>query len=218
MFKVLAFVLVGFQMACSHSPSKQASQKASGKTKIYKNQIRKLETTLNKQAKIVQDLRSQNEKLKLQMGFESPVSGVERDRMERSVARDLGPDKLFSTFLSAHNSRRTRKEARALYLLQKTYPNSPLLAEAIYLRGKRDIENKKYKRALKKMNRVIAEFPNHSRARSAMLAKSVVYRRLNLKKPSISVLEDLVRLYPKTEEARKAQSHLALMQSGSIKE
>jgi TolA-binding protein len=206
--------------ACSHIP-KQANTEEKATHKNYEGQIKRLETSLNKQAKLLKQLRDQNEKLRIKLINKKHKNKENRaneaqarpSEFEAQTARaELGEAKLFGTFLSAHNSRRIAKSNRAFYLLEKAYPNSPLLAEALYLRGKRSLESKAYKVALRQMNQIIEQFPSHSRARSAMLAKSVIYRRLKLMKPSVSVLKELMNKYPKTEEAKKAKAHLALLE------
>lgn len=215
MLKILAILCISLSVSCAHQANKSRSG-STKKLKRYSKEIKRLEKNLNKQALIVKQLRDQNERLRL--GSVGSQQKARRNRAsesgtEKSFAQDIGESKLFGTFLSAHNSKRRKKAARAFYLLEKTFPNSPLLAEAIYLQGKTFLETKYYKAALRKMNRLIEEFPTHSRSRSGMLAKSVIYRRLNLMGPSRSVLQDLIKKYPKTSEARKAKSHLALLES-----
>lgn len=217
MFRIVAILSLVFSVSCA-TQSKGTHKSKTAKIKKYKKHIKRLETNLNKQAMIVKQLREQNERLRLGSRSSNEINDnriKDRERTATSFGKDLGESKLFGTFLAAHNSNRRKKAARAFYLLEKTFPNSPLLAEAIYLQGKRYLETKYYKAALKKMNRIIDEFATHSRARSAMLAKSVIYRRLSLMKPSKSVLRELISKYPKSDEARKAQSHLALIDSAS---
>lgn len=219
--KPLALSLILLSMtACSHV-TKQEPRDTKADQKNYQSQIKRLESSLNKQAKLLKQLRDQNDKLRIEL-INKKVKAKEKrasdaqhrpSEFDAQTARaELGEAKLFGTFLSAHNSRRQAKANRAYYLLEKAYPSSPLLAEALYLRGKRSLEMKSYKVALRQMNLIIDNFPSHSRARSAMLAKSVIYRRLKLMKPSVSVLKELMAKYPKTEEAKKAKAHLALLE------
>lgn len=212
MFKILAGIIILLQISCANQQKRERVSKSSKKLGKYSREIKRLEKNLDKQAKIVESLRSQNERLRLK-AFEKGQSLELIGGRKARRGEDLGEAKLFGTFLNAHNTGRFVKSERAFRLLEKTYPNSPLLAEAIYLRAKSALEKRSYKSSLKQMNRLIKNFPSHTRARSAMLAKSVIYRRLKLKKPSISVLNELMRRYPKSDEAKKAKAHLALLKT-----
>ena len=205
----MPLVLLLSLVACSHNSKSPAPAPSSAQ----QTQIEQLRQQLNRQIGQVEKLRSENERLQLQLRQQSPADLGESETSNLPTPSRQAPEEsaLFQTFLGAHKGRRWQNATRAFQMLEKTYPQSPLLAEAIYIRGKYAIQQKSYKTALEQMNRLIEEFPQHNRVRSAMLAKAVIYRRLNLLNPSKLVLQDLLQRYPKTEEAKKAQSHLSLL-------
>lgn len=202
---ILLTGLAFLQVSCS-----SAEKVAVAPEKNYAKQIKIMKRTLNKQASLVKQLKEENEKLQLQMMGKNSLIGAE-EKVEASKT-SMEENRLFSSFLSAHNSRRFRESNRAFDIMEKSFPQSSLFVEAIYMKGKYSIQQKAYKTALNHMNRIISNYPKYQRAKSAMLAKAIIYRRLNLLSPSKSVLKDLIGKYPNSKEAKKAQSHLALLE------
>tara|TARA_Y100000780_G_scaffold232245_1_gene261905 strand:+ start:61860 stop:62495 length:636 start_codon:yes stop_codon:yes gene_type:complete len=202
---ILLTGLAFLQVSCSSTEQKSTAPK-----KNYAKQIKIMKRTLNKQASLVKQLKEENEKLQLQMMGKNSL--MDTDETIETTKTSVEENRLFSSFLSAHNSRRFRESNRAFDMMEKSFPQSSLFVEAIYLKGKYSIQQKAYKTALTHMNRIINSYPKYQRAKSAMLAKAIIYRRLNLLSPSKSVLRDLIGKFPKSNEAKKAQSHLALLE------
>lgn len=202
---ILLTSIAFLQVSCGSTEKTPAAPKPN-----YAKQIKIMKRTLNKQASLVKQLKDENEKLQMQMMGKNSLALATQPVEKKKTS--VEENRLFSSFLSAHNSRRFRESNRAFDMMEKSFPQSSLFVEAIYLKGKYSIQQKAYKTALTHMNRIIRTYPKYQRAKSAMLAKAIIYRRLNLLAPSKSVLKDLISKYPSSTEAKKAQSHLALLE------
>lgn len=189
----------------------------------YKVQIEKLHNKISKQAGLVKQLKEENEILKIKnqkvnnklvatKKVASIKDGTKLSEKELAASGKLGETKLFGSFISYYTQGEKDKYMRAVMLLEKAYPKSQYLAEANLLLGKGSLGQKEFKMALKYFNRVVKDHKKSDQYKTALLGKAITYRRMALIKPAESILNNLIKRFPQSNEAAKAKVHLSLLQ------
>lgn len=92
--------------------------------------------------------------------------------------------------------------------LVKLFPHSVYCDNALYFTGLAMIEKGVYGPAIKIFDRIEEQYPLGNKRAAAIYAKSAVYKKLNLPQLSQMMLEKVVRVYPGTPEALRAQMEL----------
>lgn len=101
-------------------------------------------------------------------------------------------------------------ELRAKAYLGK-YTNSDRRDEIIYMKGLLGIEEKDYGSALIQFNRILRDHPNGKKAPSAMFAKGVLYKKMNLTRESKLALTEVLHRYPGSPESIRAKVELKVI-------
>jgi tol-pal system protein YbgF len=93
------------------------------------------------------------------------------------------------------------KSQKALYDFIQRYPGSGYSASALYWLGNAQYSNRDYKEAIINFRSMISKNPDHMRAPEALL--SIANCQLEMKDPKSAkkTLEDLMKVYPKSEAA-----------------
>lgn len=93
------------------------------------------------------------------------------------------------------------KSQKALYDFIQRYPSSGYSASALYWLGNAQYSNRDYKEAIINFRSMISKNPDHMRAPEALL--SIANCQLEMKDPKSAkkTLEDLMKVYPKSEAA-----------------
>jgi TolA-binding protein len=101
-------------------------------------------------------------------------------------------------------------EARAKAFMSK-FTNSDRRDEVVYFKGLMELGEKNYGLALTQFNRILRDHPNGKKAPSAMFAKGVTYKRMNLLHESKQALADVTRFFPGSPEAMRAKVELKIL-------
>lgn len=105
--------------------------------------------------------------------------------------------------------------ARQLYgEFLKKWEKDALAGEAHFALGELWFKDSKWREAIFEYGKVIQEFPQSRSAAMAYLRSSTCFKTLKMESESRLALEELVRLYPKSEAAKSARIELASMGKG----
>ncbi len=83
--------------------------------------------------------------------------------------------------------------------------------EIIYLKGMMDLGERNYGGALAQFNRVLRDHPNGKKAPSAMFAKGMTYRKMNLAREAKLALREVLQRYPGSPESMRAKAELKII-------
>ena len=89
-----------------------------------------------------------------------------------------------------------------------TFPKDSLVPNALFWQGECHYQMHDYPRAVLAYQRVIEGYRKSNKYRPALLKQGMSFFKLKKKQPGSLVLEDLIKKYPKSVEARRAKSFL----------
>ncbi len=93
------------------------------------------------------------------------------------------------------------KSQKALFDFIQRYPGSGYSPSALYWLGNAQYSNRDYKEAIINFRNMIAKTPDHMRAPEAMLSISNCQMEMKDPKAAKKTIEDLMKVYPKSEAA-----------------
>lgn len=96
-------------------------------------------------------------------------------------------------------------------MMMSKYSHSPLADDSLYLAGLQQVGIKNYGKALKYFNRLIQDYPYGNKTGAALFAKGAVYRKMNLDSLAMTNFKDVLKRYPGSPEAFRAQAELRLL-------
>ncbi|MEY4616099.1 MAG: hypothetical protein RJB66_1059 [Pseudomonadota bacterium] len=137
------------------------------------------------------------EKLFFELAGEKVEGLSELQVYQRAVERSKQSD---SAALNAYSS-----------LLLKRFPNSIYCDNVIYLQGMLAFNQKNYGPSLNLFQKIIDRYPQSNKAVSALFAKGIVFRKMNLEKEAVKVLAQVMNKYPGSPESERAQVELKLI-------
>ncbi len=98
----------------------------------------------------------------------------------------------------------------------KDFPGNVLVPNAYYWIGESFYAEKRYEDAILSYETVVKKYPEHDKARAAMLKQAYAFVDLGDKKTGKVILERVIEKYPKSPEAELAQKKLKeIVSSGS---
>ena len=121
---------------------------------------------------------------------------------------EMSEKDIYKTIIASYQSRKGRALEYYTNALIDRYPKSIYGDNALYLHGKYLYALAKYARALKSLDRALSLFPKGNKRASILLAKSMVYRKLELSDQARLILKEIMDMYPGTVEANRAQLEL----------
>ncbi len=96
----------------------------------------------------------------------------------------------------------------------RAYPNSIHLDNSLYLLGLAKVEKGQLQPALKTMDELIDKYPRANKRPAALFAKAAIYRDLKLQSQSLFVLDSLIKSYPGSPEAKRAELEMRIIKDG----
>lgn len=96
-------------------------------------------------------------------------------------------------------------------LFTKKFPKSTRIDDAYYMKGILELAERNYGVALVSFNKILKVHPYGKKAPSAMFAKAIVFKRMNLKKESRTVLAEIGAKYPGSPESLRAKTELKIL-------
>jgi tol-pal system protein YbgF len=173
-----------------------------GQVETYLYKIGELETATTK---LTEDAE------KRQLAQQGPDAVKEAEAKKQAEALKLPEDK--KAFLALAQEKAKAGElplARQLYTeFMKKWSKDPLVGEAHFGLGETYFTEGKCREALFEYGKVIQDFPKTGSAPQAYLRSSDCFAKLKMAEESRLALEELVKSYPKSEEAKTAKSRIA---------
>jgi len=143
----------------------------------------------------------------------NPAEGATGEAGSTPVTRPTGsPDALFSTAYTDYVKGNYEVAAIGFRDFAKNYPESDKVDNALYWLGLCYYEQEKYRDAINQFEKVISDYPDSDVLPAAMLRKGLSLFELN--SPAVGVLElqDLIKKFPLSQEARIARKKLDELQ------
>lgn len=133
----------------------------------------------------------------------------EKDRLFFELSgenfKDLDEESIFEKIMDKYRNNDLRAMEAYSNLLINKYPLSHLADNALYYEGMLALNSKNYGKSLEYFQKVIALYPQSNKAVSALFAKGVLYRKMNLNSESESILKDLQHRFPGSPESLRAE-------------
>jgi TolA-binding protein len=96
-------------------------------------------------------------------------------------------------------------------LLLAKYPQSHFADNALYLEGMLAFSIKSYAKSLECFQKIISIYPNGNKAVSALFAKGILYKKMNLRSESENVLTNIKTKYPGSPESLRADAEIKIL-------
>ncbi len=88
--------------------------------------------------------------------------------------------------------------------LEKRYPKSPYIDDAVYELADIYLKSEDYNKAIVSFDNIINNYPRSAYLRKSMLNKGLALFNLKKDEEALQIIKDLITKYPNTEEARSA--------------
>lgn len=119
-----------------------------------------------------------------------------------------GEEILYTRVLENYRKGNIEELQKVANRLVKLFPNSVYCDNALYFTALAMTEKEIYGPAIKLFDRIEEQYPLGNKRAASIYAKSSIYKKLNLPQLSKMMLEKVVRVYPGTPEALRAQMEL----------
>lgn len=117
---------------------------------------------------------------------------------------------LYAEMMSAYERNDEIAFKSRLQSLLTRFPKSVYADNALFLAGRRALDNGNYPEAVKYFSRVEKEYPHGSKVAAARFSKAMVYKKMNLPEFSRKILAEVRAKYPGSPESFRADSELKL--------
>jgi TolA-binding protein len=91
-----------------------------------------------------------------------------------------------------------------LKTLEKTYPKSPYIDDAVYELADIYLKSEDYAKAVQSFDNILKNYPRSAYLRKSMLNKGLALFNLKKDEEALQIIKELITNYPNTEEARSA--------------
>lgn len=127
----------------------------------------------------------------------------------------MGEDDLYAKVIESFRSKDKTALSASAELIRRKFPSSLHVDNSIYFMALLDMQNNSFVPALRKFESVIQDFPAGNKRVSALFAKAILYKKLNLVDQSQTVLNQVIREYPGSPESQRSVIELKLLSSAS---
>ncbi|MEZ4871738.1 MAG: tetratricopeptide repeat protein [Bdellovibrionales bacterium] len=145
----------------------------------------------------------------------STGSAISDVQAEKNVFKEQAPrgdeKKIYHYIVTAFKSKNLSRLIAGQIALEKDFPESPYLDNAIYFVGKIHLQNGSFGQALRQFDRVIKEFPLGNKRVSAIYGKAQTHLKMNLIKMARDSYNQVVKEYPNSLEANRAKIEIRLL-------
>lgn len=122
-----------------------------------------------------------------------------------------GEEILYTRVLENYRKGNVEEVQKLANRLIRLFPKSAYCDNALYFTGLTMMEKGEYGPAIKIFDRIEEQYPTGNKRAASIYAKSAIYKKLNLPQLAEMMLQTLVRTYPGTSEALRAQMELKLI-------
>lgn len=128
-----------------------------------------------------------------------------------------GDKVIYGRLVEAYRQQKLKDVVNQKNLLQKNYPGSIHMDNALYLSGLLQVQKNRIPEGLKDLSALEKNYPKSLKRPSALFVKAMAYQKLNLPVQQKSVLEELTKKYAGSVESQKAWVELRLMKEKKVK-
>ena len=125
---------------------------------------------------------------------------------EKMQERDL-----YAEILNSYNQNDSFRFQSYYRAFMKRFAKSPLADDAVYLSGLLSLSAKQYGPALMSFNQILSKYPYSNKTSSAMYAKGVSLKRMNLSMEAKQVFSQVIKKYPGSPESMRARVELGMV-------
>ena len=127
----------------------------------------------------------------------------------------MGEDDLYARVIESFRSKDKTALSASAEMIRRKFPSSLHIDNSIYFMALLDMQENSFVPALRKFESVIQDFPAGNKRVSALFAKAVLYKKLNLVDQSQTVLNQVMREYPGSPESQRSVIELKLLSSAN---
>lgn len=127
----------------------------------------------------------------------------------------MGEDDLYARVIESFRNKDKTALSVSVEMIRRKFPSSLHVDNSIYLMALLDMQENSFVPALRKFESVIQEYPAGNKRVSALFAKAVLYKKLNLVSQSQMVLNQVMREYPGSAESQRSVIELKLLSSAN---
>ena len=165
-----------------------------------------LRSQLAEKERAIQSLKEQNMILRQISGQEDQFN--EKDFVQNEVD-------LYQLIFEAYQGSQVERLEQLNKVYASKFPKSPKADNALFLLGLAQFEKGQLTPALQTMDLLIQNYPRGNKRVSALYVKSAIYKKLNLVDQSMMILESVLKKYPGSLEAQRAQLDMRLFKENS---
>jgi TolA-binding protein len=220
--------IAAFQLGCT-------SLKHQTQLETENERLRGVERELRRKLAEVQDLKERNlvlERRLIQQGhrqtgstvtvpvpFEPSaaqarfVPEVQPPEPEVIAVVPNGEQRFYAKILDCYRANKMTELEKTLDIFLKTFPDSALADNALFIAGQLAFEQKNEARAISYLDRLLAKFPSGNKAVSALLAKALIEGRRARHGEARRLLEKIRTAYPGSPESTRAAFEIKLIDS-----
>ena len=144
---------------------------------------------------------------------------VAKEQAEKALLIELtGKDQgqmneteLYSELVSAYQAGDPIGFSSRYQAFMERFPRSSMADNAVYLAGRRALDQKRYAEALKRFNELMTKYPRSNRVVAASFAKAMTFKQMNLTEQARNAMKDVIRRYPGSPESFRASSEMRLL-------
>ncbi|GFM34176.1 tol-pal system protein YbgF [Desulfovibrio subterraneus] len=141
----------------------------------------------------------------------APAAATAAPAAKAQVEPAVTEKQLYDAAFTAFKDRRYKDALRMWEQFEKTYPKHSLVPNAIFWQGETNYQLKEYAPAILAYQKVIDKYSKSDKYRSAMLKQGIAFGKLGKNQAGRVRLEELIKKFPKTQEAERAKKALAEM-------
>lgn len=123
---------------------------------------------------------------------------------------------VYTRIVAAYRKNQLEELLKQRQILERNYPTSVHIDNALYLQGMLEFQNARYGEAIHTFNYVTDHYAKSNKRPAALFAKGVAYERLNLKPLAIKVWETVMKDYPGSPESQRAFMHLRMAKGAAL--
>lgn len=138
-----------------------------------------------------------------------PIAFAAKPSIQKSFPE--GERVVYTRLVEAYRNGRVADVVSQRKTLERNYPDSIHLDNAYLMQGMLEYQNARYGEAIRAFQVVRDRFAKSNKRPSAMFATAMTYEKLNLKPQANRVLQSLIKEYPGSPEALRAQMQLKMV-------
>jgi TolA-binding protein len=127
----------------------------------------------------------------------------------------LGDQLLYAKAIESYQAQKTEELSRSVDLLEKGFPESEHVDNALYLKGLLLFAENRHADAVKVFERLRGNYPHGNKISASLFAEAMALKKLNQRKDAEERLRRLARLYPGSPEAQRVDVELRILGSSS---